>query len=163
MESVEEFLAYAIKLEQEAALRFGQLADAMAMAGNREVMELFRRLSEYSRLHLNDARARAGFRELPALKSGEFVWPDIESPETAAIWAADPMIGRDAALLVALEAETAGLAYYQDILDTTRDPEIRALAREFVNEESMHVRELQRWISACSDEIREPELPGGES
>ena len=29
MESVEEFLAYAIKLEQEAALRFGQLADAM--------------------------------------------------------------------------------------------------------------------------------------
>jgi hypothetical protein len=49
MESVEEFLAYAIKLEQEAALRFGQLADAMATAGNREVMELFRRLSEYSR------------------------------------------------------------------------------------------------------------------
>ncbi len=43
MESVEEFLAYAIKLEQEAALRFGQLADAMATAGNREVMELFRR------------------------------------------------------------------------------------------------------------------------
>jgi len=26
METVEEFLAYAIKLEQEAALRFGQLA-----------------------------------------------------------------------------------------------------------------------------------------
>ena len=62
METVEEFLAYAIRLEQEAALRFGQLADAMATAGNREVMELFRRLSEYSRLHLTDARARAGFR-----------------------------------------------------------------------------------------------------
>ena len=28
-ESVEEFLAYAIKLEQEAAIRFGQLADAI--------------------------------------------------------------------------------------------------------------------------------------
>lgn len=163
MESVEEFLAYAIKLEQEAALRFGQLADAMATAGNREVMKLFRRLSEYSRLHLTDARARAGFRELPTVKADEFVWPDIESPEAAAIWAADPMIGRDAALTVALEAEKAGLAYYRGILDSTPDPEIRALAREFVNEESMHVSELQRWISACSDEVREPMHPGREA
>jgi rubrerythrin len=155
MESVEEFLAYAIKLEQEAALRFGQLADAMATAGNREVMELFRRLSDYSTLHLSDARARAGFRKLPAVEAKEFIWPDIESPETAAIWAADPMIGRDEALGVALEAEKAGLAYYQGILDSTQDPEIRALAREFVDEESMHVSELQRWISACSDKVRE--------
>lgn len=159
MESVEEFLAYAIKLEQEAALRFGQLADAMATAGNREVMELFRRLSEYSRLHLNDARARAGFRELPALKSGEFVWPDIESPETAAIWAADPMIGREQALQVALAAEKAGLAYYQSILDTTEDPEIRTLAQEFVDEETMHVRELQRWSESVT--TRKRGIPGG--
>ena len=147
MESVEEFLAYAIRLEQEAALRFGQLADAMATAGNREVMELFRRLSEYSRLHLTDARARAGFRELPELKSGDFEWPDIESPETAAIWAADPLIGRDQALQVALEEERAGLAYYQTVLDSTQDPEVKALAREFVDEETMHVAELLRWIS----------------
>lgn len=32
MQSVEEFLAYAIKLEEEAAIRFGQLADAMELA-----------------------------------------------------------------------------------------------------------------------------------
>ncbi len=147
METVEEFLAYAIRLEQEAALRFGQLADAMATAGNREVMELFRRLSEYSRLHLTDARARAGFRELPQLKSGEFEWPDIESPEAAAIWAADPLIGREQALHVALQAEKAGLAYYQTVLDSTTDPEIKALAREFVAEETLHVAELQRWLT----------------
>ncbi len=147
MESVEEFLAYAIRLEQEAALRFGQLADAMATAGNREVMELFRRLSEYSRLHLTDARARAGFRDLPELKSGDFDWPDIESPEAAAIWAADPLIGREQALQVALRAEKAGLAYYQSVLDSTEDPEIKALAREFVAEETLHVAELQRWVA----------------
>lgn len=150
LESVEEFLAHAIKLEQEAALRFGQLADAMATAGNHEVMELFRRLSEYSRLHLNDARARAGFRVLPDLAALDFHWPDIESPEAAAIWAADPLIGREQALHVALEAETAGLAYYQSILDSTTDPEIKALAREFVEEETLHVTELQRWISLAA-------------
>ena len=34
MKSVEEFLAHTIQLESEAALRFGQLADAMVTAGN---------------------------------------------------------------------------------------------------------------------------------
>jgi rubrerythrin len=147
MDSVEEFLAYAIRLEQEAALRFGQLADAMATVGNREVMELFRRLSEYSRLHLGEARARAGFRQLPDLKPADYQWPDIESPETAAIWATDPFIGREQALQVALDAERAGLAYYQGVLDTTDDPEIRVMAREFVAEELLHVSELERWLA----------------
>ncbi len=147
MESIEEFLAYAIKLEQEAALRFEQLADAMATGGNQEVSELFRRLSDYSRLHLSDARARSGFRELPEIKTEDYQWPDIESPETAAIWAADPFLGRDQALQVALEAESAGLAYYQSILSSTKDPEIRALAKEFVEEEKQHVAELRRWIA----------------
>jgi|SRR5208282_4207434 len=146
MESIEEFLAYAIKLEQEAALRFEQLADAMATGGNREVSELFRRLSDYSRLHLSDARARSGFRELPKINTEDYQWPDIESPETAAIWAADPFLGRDQALQVALEAESAGLAYYQSILNSTKDPEIKALAKEFVEEEKQHVAELRRWI-----------------
>ena len=42
MQSVEEFLAYAINVETEAASRFGQLADAMEACGNRDVGKLFR-------------------------------------------------------------------------------------------------------------------------
>ena len=148
MQSVEEFLAYAINLETEAATRFGQLADAMDACGNREVGKLFRRLSDYSRLHLADARARSGFRDIPQMKPDDFVWPDLESPESAAIWAADPFIGREEALEIALEAETAGFDYYKSVLDTTTDPEIKALAKEFVEEESGHVAELKKWIAA---------------
>lgn len=154
MNSVEEFLAYAIKLEEEAALRFGQLADVMATGGNHEVSELFRRLAEYSRLHLGVARARAGFRQLPEMKTGDFEWPDIESPESAAIWVADPLIGRDEALRVALESESAGLAYYQGVLDTSTDPEILVLAKEFVEEESQHVHELKKWMGARPDSAK---------
>ncbi|MGO9473635.1 MAG: ferritin-like domain-containing protein [Rhodomicrobium sp.] len=148
MQSVEEFLAYAIKLEQEAALRFGQLADAMESCGNREVGKLFRRLSDYSRLHLADATARAGYRVLPAIKPGEYVWPDLESPEAAAIWAADPLLGREQALEIALEAEMAGFQFYKNVFDTTTDPEIKMHAKEFVLEESGHVAELHKWIAA---------------
>jgi rubrerythrin len=146
MNSVEEFLAHTIQLEREAALRFGQLADAMTTVGNREVGRLFRRLADYSLLHLGDARDRAGFRTLPEMQAGDYQWPDIESPEAAAIWAADPFIGREQALQVALDAETAGLEFYAEVLRTTSDPEIRVLAKEFVEEEAQHVAELQRWM-----------------
>ena len=146
MQTVENFLAHTIRLEQEAARRFEQLADAMLTHGNREAGQLFKRLAHFSRLHLAEATARAGFRDVPALEAAEFEWPDFESPETAAIWAADPFIGCEQALEVALEAESAGLAYYQSILDTTQDPEIRRFATEFVAEEGQHVAELQRWL-----------------
>jgi rubrerythrin len=146
MNSVEEFLAHTIQLESEAALRFGQLADAMNNAGNSEVGRLFRRLADYSLLHLGDAKARAGFRNIPNLDASEYRWPDIESPEAAAIWAADPMLGREQALQVALDAENAGLDFYANVLQTTTDPEIRALAKEFVDEEAQHVAELQHWM-----------------
>lgn len=112
MQTVEVFLAHAIQLEREAAGRFAQLADAMEAGGNREVSKLFRQLAQYSRLHLADARNRAGFRTIPKLAPEDFVWPDHESPEAAAIWAADPLIGADEALATALAAECAGLAYY---------------------------------------------------
>ncbi|MFP8779758.1 ferritin-like domain-containing protein [Hydrogenophaga sp. RWCD_12] len=146
MDSVEEFLVHAIRIEQEAALRFGQLADAMNTQGNREVGRLFRQLADYSKLHLADARERAGYRDLPPLRPEDYTWPDIESPEAAAIWAADPMLGREQALEVALEAEQAGMDYYSDVMKNTIDPELRALAQEFADEEAGHVAELKRWI-----------------
>jgi len=148
MDTVEDFLAHAIQLEAEAAERFGQLANAMDASGNGQVGKLFRRLSDYSRLHLADAKARGGFREIPKLTPAQFTWPDLESPETAAIWAADPTIGREEALEIALEAETAGLDYYKSVLETTDDPETRILAREFVDEEKEHIVELRKWIAA---------------
>jgi rubrerythrin len=148
MSAVEEFLAHAIHLERDAADRFGQLADAMDSYNNREVGKLFRRLSDYSRLHLADAQARAGFRDMPDMQPEDFTWPGFESPETAAIWAADPFIGREQALEIALDAEMAGYLYYKNILDTTSDPEIKALAKEFAEEERGHVAELEKWIAA---------------
>ncbi|WP_257164985.1 ferritin family protein [Bradyrhizobium sp. SRS-191] len=148
MMTVEEFLVHAIRLEREAADRFDHLADAMENCSNREVARLFRQLADYSRLHLASARERGGFRDLPELKHDEFQWPGPESPETAAIWAADPFVGREEALEIALQAETASYEYYKTILETTDDPEIKVFAKEFTEEESEHVAELQKWIRA---------------
>jgi hypothetical protein len=118
----------------------------MQSYGNTDVSELFRRLSEYSRLHLADARARAGFRELPVMLPDAYKWPDLESPETAAIWAADPFLAKCEALEIALTSENAGYAFYKSVHDKTDDPEIRIMAAEFVAEEAEHVTWIEGWI-----------------
>lgn len=146
MESVEEFLVYAARLEQEAALRFDELADVASSFANTEVAAFFRQMAHFSRLHLDEARRRGGFHDLPEIRPAQFQWPDLESPEAAAIWGADPNMDVHQAMAVALEAERRGLAYYQGVLDASTDPEITAMAREFVEEEAEHVAAIERWL-----------------
>jgi len=146
MKSVEEFLVYAARLEQEAALRFDELADAAQSFSNREVAEFFRQMAHFSRLHLDEARKRGGFHDLPEMAPGQFQWPDSESPEAAAIWGADANMDVSQAMDIALEAERRGLAFYADVLNSTADPEIKAMAAEFVEEEAEHVAAIERWI-----------------
>jgi rubrerythrin len=145
-ENVDLFLAYAVKLEQEAALRYGQLADSMGAAGNRDAEKIFRKLAKFSQMHYAEARARSGFHDLPSLRPSEFQWPSFESPETAAIWAADPLIAKEQALEIALDAERAAHDFYAQMLERSSDPEVKAAAREFVAEEAEHVQWMLRWI-----------------
>jgi rubrerythrin len=139
-------LAHAVQVERDAARRFEDLMHSMASAGNSEVAELFRRLGEFSRLHLNDATSRAGFQALPALKASEFEWPDGTTPEATSWRGVDPNLGVLSALELALEGEERGLRYYAAIAASSTDPEVTRMAREFALEESGHVDELKRWI-----------------
>lgn len=146
MKDVNEFLAYAMKLEQEASLRFDELADSMATHGNTEVAGFFRKMAEFSRMHLAEAKKRSGYHDLPDMKPEDYQWPDIESPESTAIQAACPMTSIDQALEMALESEKRGFEFYDSIAKGTQDPEIRAMAVEFAQEEGEHVAELERWL-----------------
>lgn len=147
MQSVEEFLVYAARLEQEAALRFDELADMASSFENKEVADFFRQMAHYSRLHLAEAKARGGFHDLPKMESGDFQWDDVESPEAAAIWGADPNMDVRQALDLAMEAEKRGLEFYSNVYENTTDPEIKVMAKEFVDEEAEHVAAIERWIA----------------
>lgn len=153
MESIEEFLAYACKVEQEAALRFSELAEAARSYGNKEVEEFFRKMAHYSQMHYQEARSRAGFRDIPDLAPDDFQWSGVESPESAAIWGADPMMGVRQALDLALEAECKGYEFYLNVLQTATDPEIKTMAQAFVDEEAQHVQAVQRWIERMNAPI----------
>lgn len=140
------FLRHAIQLERDAARGYEDLAQTMRIAGNRDVQQLFDRMAHFSRLHLADAVQRGGFHDLPDMEPGAFQWPDGTSPESATWQGIDGLIDVAAALHIALEGEMAGHRFYATIADSSPDPEVQRMAREFAGEEAEHVEELQRWI-----------------
>lgn len=157
MSEIEDFLATAVRLEREAAERYEELADAIAGYGQTDVVEFFRQQALFSRRHLQQAEARTGFREnwtgqpgidseKPAAK-GQVTFPAGESPEAAAIWAADATISLEDAMKVALAAEEAGYHFYADRAEHSADPEVRTLAAEFEEEEAGHVKALKELIA----------------
>ena len=109
--TVRSFLTHAVQLEREAARRYEELSAAMGTEGNRELKEFFGRMAHYSRLHLADAVARGGFRELPTLAPHEFEWPDGVSPETAGWAGVDAQMSALDALYLALSLIHIYLAY----------------------------------------------------
>jgi rubrerythrin/ferredoxin len=144
--TLDEFLSYAVKVEEDAALHFEHLGKVMQACGNADVAELFVRLGKYSRLHLEEAKAKAvkydANLELPASTA----WPDHETPERTALWAADASLSRLDALKAALQGERRGFEFYYAVAGTTTDAEIRAVAKEFVREETEHVDTLKLWV-----------------
>ena len=150
MNSIELFLAHAIQLEREAARRYEELTASMATDGHAELKEFFTRMARFSRLHLADAMARGGFREIPVLTREEFSWPDGVAPEVADWSGADAFMDARSALLLALDSEQRGHAYYAAIASTSQDPEVVRMAREFADEEAGHLAELEKLLAACS-------------
>jgi rubrerythrin len=144
-DDVTVFLAHACKLEEDAANRFSDLAESMKTYGNNEIAEFFGKMARFSRLHLEEARKRSGFRDIPTLTDEEFQWPDDESPEAASMEGSHYLMTVEYALELALDSERRGLAFYAGIAKDSADPEVRMMAEEFAAEEAEHVAELERW------------------
>ena len=148
MNSVQTFLAHAIRLESAAAQRSDELADAMQTWGNREVEAFFRKMAEYSRMHLKEAMARAGFRQVSELPAEGYDWPDDLGPESSDWWGVDGLMGIEQAIENALAGEKRGLAYYESVAAGTSNMKLKALAEEFAAEERGHVVELEQVLQS---------------
>jgi rubrerythrin/ferredoxin len=145
--TVDDFLGYAVKVEEDAAIHFDELAAGLEEFGNAEVAKLFRQLAAFSRLHLGEAKARAGAIDLTKVIPPDYVWPNHATPERTELWAADPSLSRLDGLKAALQGERRGYEFYRAVVATTKSPEIKALANEFVKEEAEHVKILEAWIT----------------
>ena len=145
--SVDEFLGYAVKVEEDAAIHFDMLAGEMEGCGNQEVAKLFHQLAGFSRLHLAEAKSRAGSIDPDKNVPPDYVWPNHATPERTELWAADPSLTRLDGLRAALQGERRGYEFYRAVVATTKTPSVAEMAKEFVKEEAEHVKILEAWIT----------------
>ncbi|MFY9627669.1 MAG: 2Fe-2S iron-sulfur cluster-binding protein [Methylocystis sp.] len=155
--TLDEFLGYAVKVEEDAAIHFDELAAEMEGCGNHEVGKLFRQLAGFSRLHLAEAKSRAGSLDLSKSIPPDYVWPNQATPERTELWAADPTLTRLDGLKAALQGERRGYEFYRAVVATTKSKEVAAMAKEFVKEEAEHVKILEAWITREEWATKTPE------
>lgn len=146
IKSMDDFLSYAVQVEEDAAIHFEKLAKAMEQCANADVAALFRQLGGYSRMHLEEARAKCEKYDATVKLPARTAWPEHQTPERTELWAADPELSRLGALKAALQGERRGFEFYYAVAETNPDAKIRTVAKEFVREETEHVEKLKRWI-----------------
>src|ERR1035438_1385638 len=83
--SVDEFLGYAVKVEEDSAIHYETLWVSVEQCGNLEVAKLFAQLGRFSRLHLAEARKRAGSIDVSKHIPPDYVWPDNINQENNTI------------------------------------------------------------------------------
>ncbi|GEO80376.1 ferritin-like domain-containing protein [Pararhodospirillum oryzae] len=147
MDDLGTFLAHAVALEKESGERFDALADSLEVHHNPEVVELFRKMAHFSRLHLREVQDRAVGVVLPHLRPWEFSWPNAEAPETPSVEDTHYRMTAHHALLQALASERQGQAFYAGVAARTVNAQVKALATAFAAEEGEHVALLEATLS----------------
>lgn len=148
IETVPEFLAHALELEEESVDRYETLADSMEVHHNDAVAELFRRQAEFSEQHAGEVRQRTQGIPLPEIPPWDFKWNCPGSPESDCMEDdISYLMTTRQALELALHNETRGRDFYAEVAERSPDPEVRRLATEMAQEEDEHVKLLEQWLA----------------
>ncbi|MBI2313850.1 MAG: ferritin family protein [Betaproteobacteria bacterium] len=139
-------LAHALAMESEAAERYAELADQMAVHNNQEVAALFRKLGDIERLHAENIRRQAAGYELPRISLGGYRWGSRESPEALDPGEVHYLITPREAVKLALRHERQAAEFYGRIARGSASQEVRKLAKGYEEEEKEHVRLLTEWL-----------------
>jgi rubrerythrin len=149
IDDLPEFLAHAVRLEANAAEGYDWLAGYMQDQGNVEAAALFRKLGEFSRLHLAETQER--YRQLVGefvdLPGREWRWPDAHSPENPRSVTPARTIATRQAIQLALGLERDACDFYSSVANQTVNPQVQELAQTFAEEEAEHVQHLERWLA----------------
>jgi rubrerythrin len=138
-----DLLAVAYRIEADAVQRYTLLADQMETHNNFELTKIFRDLARAEGIHAEEIR-KAGTVDLVERADRLGRWQKGESPEEADLSAAHYLMTPWHALQLALEGEKRALAFFTSIMNTAKDPKMKELASEFVEEEAEHVNLVYR-------------------
>jgi rubrerythrin len=143
--SASEFMAYAYAMEAEAAERYAEFADSMEVHNNREVAELFRKLSRIEQIHADQILEQMGWDRAP-VTSADVRWQGGEGPETADPTELHYLMQPYHALQIALHNEKRARDFFANLAKVSKDAGVRAGALEMKEEEAEHVRLIEEWL-----------------
>jgi rubrerythrin len=143
--STSAFMAHAYAMEAEAAERYAEFADSMEMHNNREVAELFRKLSRIEQRHADQILEQMGWKQSPA-STADVRWEGAEGPETADPTELHYLMQPYHALQIALHNEKRARDFFAKLAKATTDAGVRKGALEMEQEEAEHVHLIEEWL-----------------
>ncbi len=144
--TVEELLAHSITMETEAAERYREIAGAMEVHNNREVSDLFNLLAGYADKHGAEMVERSQGLTLPQIAPWDFIWEDGDSPEAADHFETHYKMTPYHVLHLAMKVEKGAFAFYTKVSTDSSNEKVKAMAKEFAEEESVHIAMLDEWM-----------------
>ena len=141
-----DLLAIAYQIEIDAVERYNLLAEQMETHNNPELVKVFRDLARAEGIHGEEIRRLAGDIDVVTHARRIAKFERSESPEEADLSSAHYMMTPWHALQLALDGEKRALAYFTSIVEAAKDPKVKAMAAELVEEEAEHVSLVHRLL-----------------
>jgi rubrerythrin len=144
--NLNDLLAVAYQIEIDAVDRYTMLADQMETHNNPELVKVFRDLARAEGIHGEEIRRLAGDFDVVAHAQKLAQFQKKETPEQADLSSAHYLMTPWHALQLSLKGEERALAYFTSIVETAKDPKVKAMASELVEEEAEHVNLVHRLL-----------------
>ena len=143
--NLDEFMALALTMESEAAQRYAELADAMEMANNVEVAELFRRMAGIETGHARAITAQMRWSEYaPPRRAASLA---TQGPELPGAGDVHYLMQPYHALELALACEERAERFYAELGQSIDDAAVRDAARMLEAEEREHAALVRAWLA----------------
>ena len=137
--SVEEFYAHALAIEREAMERYQEFDHYFRGRGEEVLAGLCANLARLEGDHLRELVEASAHLQLPAIDASGYCWIEAHSPE-ASVREVFYRIATPRHLLeAALQAEIRAFEFFDNVVHTTPEPQVRALASEMAAEEMQHI------------------------
>jgi rubrerythrin len=144
VESIADFYANALAIEQEAARKYREYHEHFAACGESALARICLTLAKWETLHFEALRVETQGMALPAVPTESHRWTDSGSPEGI-----EPGATPRSLLEIALRAERRAQRYFERMASSASDPALRAAAGEMSSEEAHHVH----WMTAVLDHL----------
>jgi rubrerythrin len=145
--TLEELMAVALAMENEAVERYSEFADALATHNNPEVAAMFAKMAGYEAKHAEQIRKQMGWTADPKVPRELVSWPGYNAPESAPTDAVHYLMQPWHALTLALAAEERAEAFFAQLVAVSSDEAVRAAAEHLRAEEAEHVALIREWMT----------------